>query len=69
MEIYTEMIVRKRQILQQMMQAAAQRISRNKVQHIMQQQQQPLPEYLPDDGPLTSEQIEQIKQSARAKYA
>ena len=68
MEIYTEMIVRKRQILQQMMQAAAQRISRNRVQHMM-QQQQPLPEYLPDDGPLTSEQITQIKNSARAKYA
>ena len=59
--------MRKRQILQQMMTVNAQRISRNRVWHMMQQQQQP--QYPTDDGPLTPEQFEQIKQNARTKYA
>jgi hypothetical protein len=57
----------KRQILQQIMQTITQRASRNRVQHMLQQQESS--EYPQDDGPLTSEQIEQIKQSARTKYA
>jgi hypothetical protein len=61
-------MMRKRQILQQMMQSVAQRASRNRVRHMM-QQQDPLPEYPEDDGPLTDSQIEQIKQSVRTKYA
>lgn len=60
--------MRKRQILQQMMQAVTQRASRNRI-HYMMQTQQPQPEYPEDDGPLTSEQFEQIKNSARTKYA
>jgi len=60
--------MRKRQILQQMMQSVAQRASRNRVRHMM-QQQEPLPEYPEDGGPLTDSQIEQIKQSVRTKYA
>jgi len=60
--------MRKRQILQQMMQSVAQRASRNRVRHMM-QQQEPLPEYPEDDGTLTDSQIEQIKQSVRTKYA
>jgi hypothetical protein len=62
------MTMRKRQILQQMMQSVAQRASRNRVRHMM-QQQEPLPEYPEDDGPLTDSQIKQIKQSVRTKYA
>ena len=60
--------MRKRQILQQMMAVTTQRISRNRVWHMM-QKQEPLPEYPEDDGPLTNSQIEQIKQSVRTKYA
>jgi hypothetical protein len=59
--------MRKHQILQQMMSVVSQRISRNRVYRMMQQQEPS--EYPQDDGPLTSEQITQIKQSARAKYA
>jgi len=57
--------MRKRQILQQMMSAASQRIGRNRVYRMMQQQ----PHYPEDDGPLTDSQIEQLKNSARTKYA
>jgi hypothetical protein len=60
--------MRNRQIFQQMMQSVAQRASRNRVRHMM-QQQEPLPEYPEDDGPLTNSQIEQIKDSVRTKYA
>jgi hypothetical protein len=35
----------------------------------MQQQQEPPPEYLADDGQLTDSQIQQLKDSARTKYA
>lgn len=56
-----------RKLLQHMMQSVAQRASRSKTWHM--QQVQPEPEYPPDDGPLTSEQIEQLKTSARTKYA
>jgi hypothetical protein len=59
----------KRQMLQQMMQTITQRASRNRVYHMMQTQEPQLPDYPQDDGPLTSEQFEQIKNSARAKYA
>ena len=59
--------MRKRQILQQMMMSLNQRASRNKAWHMIELQKQE--EYLPDDGPLTSEQIEQIKISVRTKYA
>ena len=59
--------MRSRQLLQQMMQSLFQRASRNKTWHMIEQQKQA--EYLPDDGFLTSEQIEQIKQSVRTKYA
>jgi hypothetical protein len=62
------MIVRKRQILQQMMSGLAQRSSRSRSWHMMQQQQPP-PEYPPDDGPITDSQIEQLKNTARTKYA
>ena len=55
------------QLLLNMMQSVAQRASRNKTWHM--QQTQPEPEYPPDDGPLTSEQIQQIKNSVRTKYA
>ena len=58
------MIVRKRQILQQMMSVASQRINRNRVWHMMQQQQ---PQYTEDDGPLTLEQYEQIKNHTKDK--
>jgi len=58
-----------RKLLQHMMQLTAQRASRNKTWHMMQTQKEVPPDYLPDDGPLTSEQIEQIKQSVRTKYA
>jgi hypothetical protein len=51
-----------------MMAVTTQRISRNRVWHMM-QKQEPLPEYPEDDGPLTNSQIEQIKQSVRTKYA
>jgi len=61
--------VRKRQILQQMMAVTTQRISRNRVWHMMQQQQPPPPEYPLDDGPITDSQIEQLKNTARTKYA
>jgi hypothetical protein len=61
------MIVRKRQILQQMMSGLAQRSSRS--WHMMQQQQPLPPEYPPDDGPITDSQIEQLKNTARTKYA
>jgi hypothetical protein len=61
--------MRKRQILQQMMTNTAQRISRNRVWHMMQQQQEPPKEYLADDGPLTDSQIQQLKDNARTKYA
>ena len=61
--------MRSRQILQQMLQLTTLRASRNRVYHMMQTQQSEEPEYPQDDGPLTSEQITQIKDSARAKYA
>jgi GTPase SAR1 family protein len=56
-----------RQVFQQMMQSLYQRSSRNRVRHMM-QQQDPLPEYPEDDGPLTNSQIEQLKQSAKTKH-
>ena len=56
--------MRKRQILQQMMSAASQRIGRNRVYRMMQQQQ---PHYPEDDGPLTPEQYEQIKNHTKDK--
>jgi hypothetical protein len=56
--------MRKRQILQQMMNVASQRISRNRVYRMMQQQQ---PQYPEDDGPLTLEQYEQIKNHTKDK--
>jgi hypothetical protein len=34
----------------------------------MMQQQDPLPEYPEDDGPLTNSQIEQLKQTAKTKH-
>jgi hypothetical protein len=55
-------------MLQNMMQGLAQRASRNRSWHMM-QQQEPIKEYEPDDGPLTDSQIEQLKNSARTKYA
>jgi hypothetical protein len=58
--------MRKRQILQQMMSVASQRIGRGRVYRMMQQQQ---PHYPEDDGPLTDGQIQQLKNSARTKYA
>jgi hypothetical protein len=58
-----------RQILQQIMQLINLRASRNRVYHMMQTQQPQAPEYPEDDGPLTSEQITQIKNSVRTKYA
>jgi len=61
--------MRKRQILQQMMSGLAQRSSRNRTWHMMQQQQEPPSEYLADDGQLTDSQIQQLKDSARTKYA
>ena len=61
--------MRKRQILQQMMSGLAQRSSRNKTWHMMQQQQELPPEYEADDGQLTDNQIQQLKDSARTKYA
>jgi len=60
--------MRSRQMLQNMMQSVSQRASRNRSWHMM-QQQEPLKEYKPDDGPLTDSQIEQIKNSVRTKYA
>lgn len=59
--------MRNHQVFQQMMQSVAQRASRNRVRHMM-QQQEPLPEYPEDDGPLTDSQIEQLKQSAKTKH-
>jgi hypothetical protein len=59
--------MRNRQVFQQMMQSLYQRSSRNRVRHMM-QQQEPLPEYPEDDGPLTDSQIEQLKQSAKTKH-
>jgi len=59
--------MRNRQVFQQMMQSLYQRSSRNRVRHMM-QQQDPLPEYPEDDGPLTNSQIEQLKQSAKTKH-
>jgi len=61
--------MRKRQMLQQMLQIITQRASRNRVYHMMQTQEPQSPDYPQDDGPLTSEQFEQIKNSARTKYA
>jgi len=59
--------MRNRQVFQQMMQSLYQRSSRNRVRHMM-QQQEPLPEYPEDDGPLTNSQIEQLKQTAKTKH-
>jgi hypothetical protein len=59
--------MRNRQVFQQMMQSLYQRSSRNRVRHMM-QQQEPLPEYPEDDGPLTNSQIKQLKQSAKTKH-
>jgi hypothetical protein len=42
---------------------------RKLLQHMMQTQKETPPEYPPDDGPLTDEQITQIKNSAKTKYA
>lgn len=56
-----------RRLLQYMMQSLAQRSSRNRAWHMEQTKKQP--EYPEDNGPLTSEQIEQIKNSVRTKYA
>jgi hypothetical protein len=61
--------MRKRQILQQMMSNLTQRSSRNRMWHMMQQQQELPKEYEADDGPLTDSQIKQLKDSARTKYA
>lgn len=61
--------MRKRQILQQMMSGLAQRSSRGRSWHMMQQQQPLPPEYPADDGPLTDSQIQQLKNNARTKYA
>lgn len=61
--------MRSRQMLQNMMQGLAQRASRNRSWHMMQQQQELPKDYEPDDGPLTNSQIEQLKNSARTKYA
>jgi len=55
-------------ILQQMMQTVAQRASRNKTWYMLQQQPPPA-EYPQDDAPLTDNQIEQLKNSVRTKYA
>jgi hypothetical protein len=63
------MVMRKRQILQQMMSGLAQRSGRNRTWHMMQQQQETPPEYAADDGPLTDTDIQQLKDSARTKYA
>jgi hypothetical protein len=63
------MVMRKRQILQQMMSGLAQRSSRNRTWHMMQQQAEPPKEYETDDGPLTDTDIQQLKDSARIKYA
>jgi hypothetical protein len=52
-----------------MMAVTTQRISRNRVWHMMQQQQPLPPEYPPDNGSLTDSQIEQLKNTARTKYA
>jgi len=59
--------MRNRQVFQQIMQSLYQRSSRNRVRHMM-QQQDPLPEYPEDDGPLTNSQIEQLKQTAKTKH-
>jgi hypothetical protein len=59
--------MRNRQVFQQMMQSLYQRSSCNRVRHMM-QQQDPLPEYPEDDGPLTNSQIEQLKQTAKTKH-
>ena len=59
--------MRSRQLLLNMMQSVAQRASRSKTWHM--QQTQPPPEYPPDDGPLTDEQLKQILNSVRTKYA
>ena len=61
--------MRKRQILQQMMSVASQRTSRNRVWHMMQQQQELPKGYEADDEPLTDSQIQQLKDNARTKYA
>jgi hypothetical protein len=58
-----------RKLLQHMLQLTAQRASRNKTWHMMQTQKELPPDYPEDDGPLTSEQIQQIKNSVRTKYA
>ena len=59
--------MRSRQLLLNMMQTVAQRASRNKTWYM--QQAQPEPEYPPDDGPLTDQEIQQILNSVRTKYA
>jgi len=61
--------MRKRQILQQMMSGLAQRSGCNRTWHMMQQQQESPKEYEADDGPLTDTDIQQLKDSARTKYA
>lgn len=61
--------MRSRQFLQHMMQSLSQRASRSRAWHMAKNQPEPLPDYEADDGPLTSEQIEQIKNSVRTKYA
>jgi len=60
--------MRSRQMLQNMMQSLSQRASRSRIWHMIQQQEPPK-EYEPDDGPLTDSQIQQLKNSARTKYA
>jgi hypothetical protein len=59
----------KRQILQQIIQTITQRAGRNKAYHMMQTQEPQPPHYPEDGGPLTDNQLEQIKNSARTKYA
>lgn len=59
--------MRSRQLLQYMMQSFAQRASRSKTWHMLEQQKSA--DYPPDDGPLTNEQLQQLKTSARTKYA
>lgn len=59
--------MRSRQLLQHMMQTVAQRASRNKTWYM--QQAQAEPEYPPDDGPLTDQEIQQILNTVRTKYA
>jgi len=59
--------MRSRQLLLNMMQSVAQRASRNKTWYM--QKDQPEPEYPADDAPLTDQEIQQILNTVRTKYA